>query len=204
MSYSNKFLRNFRPVFFGILKEKQMKPERVELEIIDEEEDGYGIFEPAGVREVLEQLAEDLNFLTIYTERPAYFYEFAETMYEENGLIVMLFPKRCLWDAARGMSRRQDGSLPDMTSVPGNAGRCLRRQTEHVWQLVLDFEWEGNCYLGQTRAGRYYIPIHKKPWKQGENLDITVPFGYNTVIVKGIQDKRKRPERDRFDEAFYK
>ena len=87
-------------MFLGILREKQIRPERVELKVIDDEEEGEGIFEPVGVREVLGQLAEDLNYLTIYTERPAYFYEFTETMYEENGLIVELFSKKALaWSA---------------------------------------------------------------------------------------------------------
>lgn len=183
MSYANEFLRNFRPVFFGILKEKRLEPGRVELEIIDEETEGYGIFEPAGVREVLEQLSEDLNFLTIYTNRPAYFYEFAETMYLENGLIVMIFSKDAL--GAAGIGR----NFP-VGNAPGT-------------KLILDFEWEGECYFGQMRPGRYYIPIHKKPWILGENLDIMIPIGYNTVIVKGIQDKREEPGRDRFEEAFY-
>ncbi|EKC62935.1 hypothetical protein OBE_07729, partial [human gut metagenome] len=34
-------------------------------------------------------------------------------------------------------------------------------------------------------------------------LDIIVPFGYNTVIVKSRQNKKKKPVRDRFEEAFY-
>lgn len=175
MSYSNAFLRDFRPVFLGILKEKKLPPAKVALEIIDEEPGGAGVFEPAGVMEVLGQLRGDLNFLTIYTQRPAYFYEFAETMYEENGLLVRLFPKE------------------------GKRVETLQATAT----LVLDFEWEGGCHFCQIGKGRYYVPIHKKPWKQGENLDIMVPIGYNTVIVKSIQEDKKRPGRDRFEEAFY-
>ena len=37
MSYSNEFLRNFRPVFLTILKAQSFRPERVELVVIDEE-----------------------------------------------------------------------------------------------------------------------------------------------------------------------
>ena len=69
--------------------------------------------------------------------------------------------------------------------------------------LVLDFEWEGACHFTQMQPGRYYIPIHKRPWKRGENLDIMVPIGYNTVIVKRIQEEKRKPRRDRFEEAFY-
>lgn len=174
MAYSNRFLRDFRPVFMAILREKQLNPGRLALEIIDEEPRGLGIFEPVGVREVLEQLSEDMNLLTIYTERPAYFYDYAEKMYEENGLVVTIFPKEKLCGTA-------------------NKGS---------W-MMLDFEWEGECHFGLIRPGHYYIPIHKKPWKVGENLDITIPIGYNTVIVKDISNQRKKPWRDRFEEAFY-
>lgn len=177
MSYSNAFLREFRPIFLEILKAKKLPPAEVALEVIDEEADeGRGVFEPASVCEVLGQLVEDLNYLTIYTERPAYFYVFAETMYEENGLLVMLFPK-C--EVMRQMAQRTSATV------------------------VLDFEWEGTCHFCQMRPNRYYVPIHKKPWKQGENLDIIVPIGYNTVIVKGIWEEKQKPGRDRFEEAFY-
>lgn len=193
MSYSNAFLQNFRPVFFGILKERGIRPERVELEVIDEESERGSMFEPVDVRDVLEQLGEDLNFLSIYTERPAYFYEFAERMYEENGLVVMLFSKRELFPMVR-----QHFDIVDNRWECGMDGGNIC-----TWKMVLDFEWEGACYSGQMGAGRSYIPIHKKPWKQGENLDIIVPIGYNTVIVKGMQNQRKKLGRDRFEEAFY-
>ena len=90
MSYSNEFLRNFRPVFLAILKAQSFRPERVELVVIDEEQSH--VFEPADVRDVLEQIGDDLNYLTVYTGRPAYFSAFAERMYEENGLVVMEMP----------------------------------------------------------------------------------------------------------------
>lgn len=203
MSYSNLFLRDFCPIFLGILKEKRINPAQVEVEIIDEEPESGGIFEPADVREVLEQLADELNFLTIYTERPAYFFEFAETMYEENGLVVMLFPKDKLRRAGNVSSQSGESRYGQMQicSLPEETGQKMRQAK--ACQLVLDFEWEGECYSGQMRPGRYYIPIHKKPWKIGENLDITIPIGYNTVIVKDIQNQRKKPWGDRFEEAFY-
>ena len=48
--------------------------------------------------------------------------------------------------------------------------------------------------------------LHSNPQETleiAENLDIIVPFGYNTVIVKSRQNKKKKPVRDRFEEAFY-
>lgn len=200
MSYSNRFLRDFRPVFLAILKEKGIEPAQLEVEIIDEESESSGIFEPAGVREVLEQLAEELNFLTIYTERPAYFFEFAETMYGENGLVVMILPKKRLQTAGRCGQEKNTKQMRACSLGEENEENVRSAET---CQLVLDFEWEGNCYLGQMGPGRYYIPIHKKPWKTGENLDIIIPIGYNTVIVKDMQNKQEKPGRDRFEEAFY-
>lgn len=175
MTYSNEFLQNFRPILIAVLNEKKISMQSVELEVIDEESEDCSLFEPANVRDVLEQISDDLNFLTIYTQRPAYFAAFAETMYEENGLIVSFLPKTELKTAGKR-------KLP---------------------QLVLDFEWEGKGHEGQMCPGRYYIPIHKRPWQRASNLDIIVPFGYNTVIVKDIQNKEKRSKIDRFEAAFY-
>ena len=42
---------------------------------------------------VLGQISQDLNFLIIATERPAYFSSYIERMYEETGLIVQLEQK---------------------------------------------------------------------------------------------------------------
>ena len=168
MSYPNAYLRDFVPVLGQILKEKQIAPEKLHLEIIDEESEEKSIFEPVGVDEVLDQLADELNHLTVYTDRPAHFQAFAEQIYEENGLMPLIFMRPGVGDT-----------------------------------LVLDFEWEGQCYFNLLAQGKNYIPIHKKPWKIAENLDIIVPFGYNTVIVKSRQNKKKKPVRDRFEEAFY-
>ena len=109
MSYSNEFLRNFRPVFLAILKAQSFRPERVELVVIDEEQSH--VFEPADVRDVLEQIGDDLNYLTVYTGRPAYFSGFAERMYEENGLVVMVFPKTRL-SAWEGQAVRSVSLMP--------------------------------------------------------------------------------------------
>ena len=56
MSFSNEFLCDFKPVYEGILAAKGIKPERAVVEVIDEEQEGAGMFEPAGALEVLEQI----------------------------------------------------------------------------------------------------------------------------------------------------
>ena len=173
MSYPNAYLRDFVPVLGQILKEKQIAPEKLHLEIIDEESEEKSMFEPVGVDE----------------DRPAHFQAFAEQIYEENGLMPLIFTKKQLksrsFSGAQGVADRAD-----MRPGVGDT-------------LVLDFEWEGQCYFNLLAQGKNYIPIHKKPWKIAENLDIIVPFGYNTVIVKSRQNKKKKPVRDRFEEAFY-
>ena len=54
--------------------------------------------------------------------------------------------------------------------------------------VVLDMEWEGSCHREYMKEQILYIPIYKRPWSKLEmeqNLDISIPIGYNTMIVKG-------------------
>lgn len=51
MYFSNEFLYDFKPVYEGILAAKSVKPECAIVEVIDEEPDGAGMFEPAGTLE---------------------------------------------------------------------------------------------------------------------------------------------------------
>ena len=53
MYFSNEFLYDFKPVYEGILAAKSVKPECAIVEVIDEEPDGAGMFEPAGTLDVL-------------------------------------------------------------------------------------------------------------------------------------------------------
>lgn len=120
MSFSNEFLYDFKPVYEGILMAKDVKPERAVVEVIDEEQEGAGMFEPAGALEVLEQIGDDVNTLTIYTDRAAYFGEFVETMYEKNGLVSLIVSKKRLglakkrWGAAVFSCLILSGTVPFM------------------------------------------------------------------------------------------
>lgn len=101
-----RVLYDFKPVYEGILMAKDVKPERAVVEVIDEEQEGAGMFEPAGALEVLEQIGDDVNTLTIYTDRAAYFREFAETMYEKNGLVSLIVSKSALdWQKNGGVQQ---------------------------------------------------------------------------------------------------
>ena len=189
MPYSNRYLRDFVPVFGQILEEKKIGMQNLQLEIIDEESDENSIFEPAGVDDVLWQLADNLNHLIIYTERPQHFDGFADEVYEESGLMTVFLSKKELKYHVNDQRQKKSA--------------MQRKTRSQLRSLVLDFEWDGPCHFHVMADGKIYIPIYKKPWKIAENLDIIVPFGYNTVIVKSRQNSKKKPVRDRFDEAFY-
>ncbi len=69
--------------------------------------------------------------------------------------------------------------------------------------FVIDFE------LWRKPAGRIfrndtcYLPIYLRPWEINPNLDILVPIGYNTVIVKGVVLSAPTEYQDRFEREFY-
>lgn len=69
--------------------------------------------------------------------------------------------------------------------------------------LILDFERGKGIPARQNVQDTIYIPIYKRAWKQRENLDITVPIGYNTVIVKGTKNSTYETFQDRLEREFY-
>lgn len=179
MTYANPFLMDFLPVFFGVIEAKKIDPKLLEVIVWDEELQRDHIFERVDVKDVLYQLGPQVNALTIYTDRPEYFKEFVRQMDDEQGLIVEMWPKE----------RRRNGILV---------------KTGYKMGVVLDFEWKGADLLLKSGGTCVCIPIHKKPWKVAENLDIVVPFGYNTVIVKSKYTNDKKFVNDRFEEGFYR
>ena len=179
MSYSNPYLADFQEIFFEILRIKEINPAKIEVVVLDEEIEERRVFEYADVRDVLYQIGPNLNALTIYTDRPAYFSEYVKSMGEESGLIVSVLSK--------GMTKTK-----------------IRLQSKSESILILDFEWREKWGTVGFNGEFAYLPIHKKPWKVAENLDIIVPFGYNTVIVKSNYANDKKFVNDRFDEGFYR
>jgi len=179
MVFENPYLVDFASIFFSLLKEKEINPAKVEIIVFDEEIDEYHPFERVTVLDVLNQLREGMNALTIYTDRPSFFTEFVESVGDEDGLLVTITPKK---------EQKYAETL------------CV---TERIG-VILDFEWRGHCHNPNRKGSCGYIPIHKKPWEIRENLDILVPFGYNTVIVKGSYTNDKKFVNDRFDEGFYR
>ena len=123
-------------------------------------------------------LGPDLNRLTILTDRPAYFTSYTDTMYEEHGLIVEVFPK----------------TLQKMTEFFAGASSGT---------VILDFE-KTRERTGTVKFGKLiYLPIYKKRWESAGNLDIAVPIGYNTMIVRVSETVKTQPYLDKFENAFY-
>lgn len=148
----NPFLPYFRTIIEQILEQYKISYQNFRPLILDRDTPPESMLSEDDVELVLEQISDDLNFLRIATERPAYFSDYIEKMYEENGLVVQVEEKRAF-------------SL-DAVNV------------------VLDMEQGGGISRACIRENICYIPIYKKTWNQGKNLDISVPIGYNTVIVK--------------------
>lgn len=123
------------------------------------------------------QLLAGLNDCRIYTNRPEYFADFAEHILMESGLVAEICSKgERVWDKT-------------------GAGR--------KYNLILDFETAGGMEGIWGGEHDIYIPIYKKTWLQGANLDIRVPIGYNTVIVKGVEMEADKGLPDRLEREFY-
>lgn len=152
----NPYLHQFRGLLEQVLEQygreyRDFSPLFIDTDTLPEsllDEDEVGL--------VLEQISQDLNFLKIATDRPAYFAPYIERMYEDTGLVVQVEAKR-------------QASLYGINAV-------------------LDMEWQGGCHKKFMVEPILYLPIYKRPWEavgMEQNLDISIPIGYNTVIVKG-------------------
>lgn len=153
-----------RQILWDVLPQRGLSYQTLRLAVLDTDEDEEVIFWEDMVLQVLNDLAEDLNGLLIFTRRPAYFQEYVERMYEENGLLVELWEKERL--------------------------EKEHFQVQLAANTLLDFERQGGMRRMRLREPGLYIPVYKKPWKTAENLDILVPIGYNTVIVRGKKEER--------------
>lgn len=70
--------------------------------------------------------------------------------------------------------------------------------------FVMDFELWGEPLQRMFREDIFYLPIFRKPWEIAENLDILVPIGYNTVIVKGAVTAGGLSADDWMENEFYR
>lgn len=135
--------------------------------------------DPEAALTAAELLAEDLNHLIILTDHPAYFENYVNNMYEERGLLVEVLPKDL-----RGIT---DFSFDE---IKGN--------------VILDFEKPNETSVHIKFGKKLYIPVFKKKWEPAGNLDIAIPIGYNTMIVKGNGAEQKPAHMDKLERAFYR
>lgn len=194
-------LRFARRLFFrsGQQKEEQVLQEeegyenpylgqlrRIIEQILEQKKIPYGQFAPVFLDGndsqyalwAADLLGRDLNRLTILTEHPAYFERFADNMYEEHGLIAEVFFKE----------RRK------LTEIISDGGKGC---------VILDFEKPGEGFGRIRFEKKLYIPVFKKRWESAGNLDIAVPIGYNTMIVRGSEEEETQLYFDKFERAFY-
>lgn len=156
----NPYLPFIRGIIEQVLEQKGLDYGQMRLLLVDSDEEEASVFEEDKADLVLEKLSAELNYLTIVTNRPAYFESFVERMYEEAGLPVQV----------------------------------EKKENSHKYDVntVVDLEQQGSMYQFDLKEPSIYIPIYKRSWKTAENLDICVPIGYNTVIVKGFSIVEKR------------
>ena len=164
----NPFLPYIREILEKVLLEKKISYRDFFPVLIDGEEPEKTLF-------AAKELGEDLNRMAIFTDRPEYFENYRDMMYEEQGLIIEVFPK-------------------EKDRLSAFLGSC---------QVFLDFEWEEKLMFQALFGEKIYIPIFKKPWERAGNIDIALPIGYNTMIVSGINFEETRPVLDKFERAFY-
>ncbi len=153
----NPFLPKLRSILEQLLPMYQISYKEFRPLMIDTDSPPESLLDEDSVAVVLEQISEDLNFLRIATDRPAYFSDYIQRMYEETGLVVQTEPKE--------------------QEISGDVN------------VILDMEQQGDIARRYMRAETLYIPVFKRQWRRLEplqNLDISIPIGYNTVIVKGI------------------
>ena len=153
----NPYLHKLRSILEQVLDRYHMSYREFRPLLIDTDTPPESLLDEDQVEVLLEQISQDLNFLRIVTDRPAYFADYIQRMYEDNGLVVQICPK--------GEEFSADVNV------------------------ILDMEQKGDCPLKHLREDMLYIPVYKRRWRPAENmdnLDISIPIGYNTVIVKGV------------------
>lgn len=139
------------------------------------------------------QLLPGLNECRIYTDRPEYFASFAEETLRESGLMTEVHEK-----AELGRRTREDAAGEGTAEEYDSPAAATSRRN-----LVLDCEKQGSMETARFGKNDIYIPVYKRQWQRGANLDISVPIGYNTVIVKGVETEAEETSSDWLEREFY-
>lgn len=165
----------FRSIVGEILSQKNISYRDMQLLVIDTEPGAYLCREEE--QYMVRQLYQGLNAFSLYTSQPEYHAEEIDYLYEEFGLIVETLDKDSRYD------KKDD--------------KCSKGK------LILDFEEKGRIREEFLSEKSIYISIYKRDWYQRANLDIEVPIGYNTMIVKGTGFAGSKAVSDRLEREFY-
>lgn len=158
----NPYISVSRGVIEQILYQKGLSYRRFCPVILDTDCPEQNFGEADDVDQVLEQLAEGLNFLEILTDRPEHFTDWKDWMEQEYGLMVRIMPKY-------GNEKKYGNMVLDF------------ERHQPMWIARWD---QSVMYLPFYK--RRWMPAVKENagGSDEENLDIKVPIGYNMMIVK--------------------
>ena len=157
--WTNPYLAESRNFIEQILHQKGLDYRRFCPVVLDTDCPEQNFGEEDDVDQVLEQLAEGLNFLEICTERPEYFEGLKRRMAKEYGLMVRILPKD-------GEEKKNGNMVLDFERYGDMHIRAFPREV-----LYLPF------------YKRRWIE-KKQEMTAEENLDIKVPIGYNMLTVR--------------------
>lgn len=170
--WPNPYISGSRSVIEQILLQKGLDYRRFRPIILDTDCPDQKFGEVDDVDQVLDQLAEGLNFLEISTDRPDHFAERKNQMEQEYGLMVRVLSKS-------GDERKYGNIVLDFER---HQPMWISRFEQNV--LYLPFYKRRWIPVVRESAGFPDEETYCDLFPDEENLDIKVPIGYNMVIVK--------------------
>lgn len=167
VSWENPYIEDFREILMQILEQRGRSFRDLKPVVIDTDCPEQSFLTEDDVDRLLKVLTEDLNYLEIRTDRPEYFQDFAERVYQENGLPVLICAKE------------------NRNTTEGNIVLDLERkgkpEPEKYPHSVLYIPFQKKIWKAFPEA---LTDSSSETVQNSGNLDIAVPIGYNIVTVK--------------------
>lgn len=165
--WENPYIDDFREILMQILEQRDRSFRDLKPVVIDTDCPEQSFLTEDDVDRLLQVLTEGLNYLEIVTDRPEHFQPFAERVYQENGLPVLICPKE-------RRNRTEGNLILDLE----RHGKTEPEKYPHS-ALYIPFQkkiWKASAESPENTGRKTGLP--------GGNLDIAVPIGYNIVTVK--------------------
>lgn len=98
VSGENPFIPELRPILEEILRQygknyREFRPVLIDREEASDDASWISFPRDAQMETVMEQITPNLNYLTVVTNRPEYFYVWRDKLYQEEGLLVSICEK---------------------------------------------------------------------------------------------------------------